>query len=247
MVADGYYTAAASGMAPGGLAQPQYPQPAGGQPSWQPNGVAPQAGGQYAAPSQHAAPSWQQPGGNTPAPQQQPMTPWPQPAQATPWPQQHPGTPAPLAQYAPSRRRPARSEIPPAVRTATRLMYLGSAVTLLYVIFGAAAAHHYDLLRQYKMAGDVALTAGWGGAIGTVCWIVVATSCRRGHGWTRIAATILLALHTVGMLTVLLETHGDPAVRVATIAIWAIGLAAMILLWTHQAYAFFFAWGKRAR
>jgi hypothetical protein len=35
-------------------------------------------------------------------------------------------------------------------------------------------------------------------------------------------------------------------VRVLTIAIWAIGLPAVILLWTHEAYAFFRAWGKRS-
>ena len=62
-----------------------------------------------------------------------------------------------------------------------------------------------------------------------------------------LAATILLALHTVGLLTILVATHGDPAVRVTTIAVWVIGLASVILLWGQQAGAFFLAWRRTPR
>jgi hypothetical protein len=149
-------------------------------------------------------------------------------------------------------------------------MYLGAVATLLYLIFGAiaetrddhyaelhplrlkqphalAVKHAYALAvkQAHTMAGDLALTAVIGGSIGIVCWIVVATSSRRGHGWTRIAATILLALHTVGMLIDLLATHGDPAVKVTVVIIWIIGLASVILLWGQQASQFFLAWRKR--
>lgn len=278
MVADGYYAAATS-MMPGGQAQPQYPQPpaqpqypqpSAGQ-SWQPQYPGGQQPPWSQPAAQYAAPSWQQPAGQTSAPQQQPATPWPQPAQSTPWPQQQgtptpwptaggpgaPGIPNPLAQYTHGRRRPARTEIPSVVLTATRLMYLGAVATVLYAMFGALAEardNNYAPLhplrpvaaqQAHAMAGDLALTAVFGGIIGIMCWIVVATSARRGHGWTRIAATILLALHTVGMLTVLLVTHGDPAVKVTTVIVWAIGLTAVILLWSQQAGRFFLAWRKR--
>jgi serine/threonine protein kinase len=255
MVADGYYAAAAGGLSPGSLAQPQYPQAPAGQPPWQQSGgAAPQTGAQY------GAPSWGQPSGPTFPPQQQSMTPWPQPAQGTPWSQQQPGqgTPNPLAQYTPGRRRPTKAEIPGAVITATRVMYLGAVVTVLYAIFGGFAEGRDDNLAALSpgtqagdnaasMGNDLAATAVLGGAIGVVCWLLIATSCRRGHGWTRIAATILLALHTVGALTVLVATHGDPAVRVTTIAVWVIGLAAVILLWGQQAGAFFLAWRRTSR
>ncbi|HMD26353.1 MAG TPA: protein kinase, partial [Streptosporangiaceae bacterium] len=47
----------------------------------------------------------------------------------------------------------------------------------------AAAARHANV-----MAGEIALVVGLGGLIGVVCWLVVAGACRRGRGWTRIAA-----------------------------------------------------------
>jgi len=253
MVADGYYAAATGGMTPGSLAQPQYPQAPAGQPPWQQSGgAAPQTGAQY------GAPSWAQPSGPTFTPQKQPMASWPQPAQGTPWPQQQgpptpwsaaggpgaPGTPNPLAQYTPGRRRPTKAEIPSAVRTATRLMYLGAAVTALYISYGTAAVARYNL-THHRMAGDLTLTSVWGGAIGIVCWLFIATSCRRGRGWTRIAATILLALHTIGLLSLLVEPIDAPVVKAISIVMWVIGLAAVILLWSQEAGAFFLAWRRR--
>jgi serine/threonine protein kinase len=263
MVADGYYAAATRGPAADGSGQPQYAQPQYAQPpagqSWSPqypggqqpswpgaNAAGPQAGApgtQYAAPQQSAAP-------------------WPPPAQSTPWPQQPPGTPAswlgggagapgpasPLDQYTPGRRRPTAAEIPGPVRTAARLMYLGAAATVLYVLLGLAAVHHYNywhLISGHKMAIDVGLTAVWGGGAGVVCWIVLATSSRRGHGWTRVAATILLAIHTVGMLIDMVLLNGEVGVKATSAVIWGIGLAAVVLLWSQDSRAFFRAWRKR--
>ena len=269
MVADGYYAAATGGgMSPGGPAQTQYPQPQGGQ-SWPPqHAVDQQPSWQRSGTAGSQGPPWQQPSGPAYTPQQPPSTPWAQPAQST-WPRQQgaptpwptaggpgaPGTPNPLAQYTPARRRPARTEIPSVILTATRLMYLGAAVTALYAMFGTFAAVHdnrYSALHPFShagqqahtMASDIAVTAVYGGAIGIVCWIVVATSCRRGHGWTRIAATILLALHALGVLAVLYSTHDDSTVKALTLIIWAIGLPAVILLWSGQASRFFLAWRR---
>jgi len=263
MVADGYYAAATrdpqspGGQSPAGQSWP--PQYTGGsQPPW----------GQQATPQPWGQASGQ--GTRYAAAQQQPATPWPQPSPATPWPQQQgttpwpgaggpggPGTPNPLAQYTPGSRRPVRSEIPGAIRTAIRLMYLGAVVTLLNVIFGAtveaaddnyAKIHPLRLLADqidHKTANDLALTVVVGGIAGIVCWITVAMACRRGRSWARVAATILLAIHTAGMVTVLLLTTGDPGVKSVSVIIWAIGLAAVILLWTQQSYAFFDAWRRR--
>jgi hypothetical protein len=244
MVADGYYAAATRDpqQSAGQSWPPQYP--GSQQPSWQqPSGLGPQTGApgtQYAAAQQQPATRWPQ--------SAQQSTPWPQPGVPTPWPTAGgagaPGTPNPLAQYTPGHRRPSTAEVPRGVLTSIRLMYLGAAVTLLYVLVGASAAHRDDLAGAVKMGSDLTLTAVWGGVAGVVCWIIVATSCRRGHSWTRAAATILLALHTVGMLTVLLEITSDPIVKTTTIIIWIIGLAAVILLWS-QDDSFFQAWRKR--
>lgn len=261
MVADGYYAAATRGPSTDGSvqpphAQPPYAQPPAGQP-WPP----PYPGSQQPSwPGSPAAGPQSAPGTWYAAPQQS-ATPWPQPAPSTPWPRQQgsatppppgapppaggPGTPGPLAQYTPGRRRPALSELPGAVRTATRLMYAGAAATVLYVILGTAAVHRYNVMHAARMAGDVGGTAVVGGVIGVVCWIVLAMSARRGHGWTRVAATVLLAIHTVGMLSDMVLLKGEVGVKTTSAVIWGIGLAAVIMLWSGEAGAFFRSWGRR--
>jgi hypothetical protein len=144
---------------------------------------------------------------------------------------------------------------------AIRLMYVGAAVTLADVIFGAVIAgrdnaywvKHKDALRlagriaarhNQSMAAALDLTTVLGGAIGIVCWLVIARACRRGRAWTRVAGTVLLALNTASLLTVLLATDNDPGVKAASLVVWIIGLAAAIPLWGRQASNFFQAWRR---
>jgi hypothetical protein len=95
------------------------------------------------------------------------------------------------------------------------------------------------------MAGALYLTTVLGGALGIACWLVMAAACRRARPWTRVAATVLLALDTASLLTVLLYTHDDPGAKAASIVVWIVGLAATIPLWTGQATTFFLAWRRR--
>jgi hypothetical protein len=147
---------------------------------------------------------------------------------------------------------------------AARLMYLGALATALNVLFGAMVKARYNKTatdahlvavkfagnargiraselanHASAMAGDIALVAGLGGVIGVVCWLVIAAACRRGRGWTPAAGTLLLGLDTAGLLVILLGTDNDPGVRVTTVIIWIIGLAAIIPLWGRQARDFF--------
>ena len=146
-------------------------------------------------------------------------------------------------------------------------MYLGAVVTALNMVFGNLVKARYtktaDPTTKQRcaagyagtvavapsatarpstpatMAGEIALVVGLGGLIGVVCWLVIAAACRRGRGWTRAAATLLLGLDTAGLLVVLLGTDNDPGVQVTTVIIWIIGLAATIPLWGRQARDFF--------
>ena len=81
------------------------------------------------------------------------------------------------------------------------------------------------------MAGALDLTTVLGGALGIVCWLVIARACRRGRSWTRVAATVLLALNTASLVTVLLATHNDDGIKTTSLLVWIIGLAATIPLW----------------
>jgi len=248
---------------------PQYPAGQPQAPWQQPNPAMPPTTPASHYPSQYAAPSWPQQAGQAPAP----ATPWPQqqPSSGGSWPGSGqpsgpggpggPGFPSaatPLAQYAPGRRRPAKAAVPPPVLGSIRLMYVGAVVTLVDLILGSLVAEsdsNYWSRYRYvfpvaarhhqAMASVLDTTTALGGAIGIVCWLVIAAACRRGHSWTRIAGTVLLVLDTATLLTVLLATHNDPGVKTASLLVWIIGLAAVIPLWGRQASNFFLAWRKR--
>lgn len=132
-------------------------------------------------------------------------------------------------------------------------MYLGVAASVVNLIFGAQVEGRYDkVAAAYQgtaygshfglMAGEIAGTATLGGLIGIVCWLVIATACRRGRGWAQTAATVVLGMDTVGLLVVLIGTQNDPKVRVTSLIVWMIGVAATIPLWSRQARKFFAAW-----
>jgi hypothetical protein len=265
MVPDGYLSAATGGMAGGlpgtvqpgagqpgtgqpGMGQPGMGQPGMGQPQtpgfpstqqapWQaPPASAPASRWQPAPGTQYPAPSWQQPGAT-------PATPWPQsgaPSVQTPVP------------HTPGRRRPMKTEVPPAVQAAVGLMWTGLAATvcglisnlLVYGRYSHDAKHAFlPINREHAnaMAGHIGL-AILCDVLGIVAWIWLATASRRGHGWTRIAGSVLAGLYSISALSVLLATHNDPAVKVFTLIVWVIALATVFLLWGQQARQFFAAW-----
>jgi serine/threonine protein kinase len=247
---------------------PQYP--VGQQPgTWQqPSAAMPSTtpAAQYGAPSwpqqaaqpPSSAPSWAGQGREGPFGA-------PRPGSGQPSGPGGPSAGTPLAQYAPGsgpQWRPAKGQIPPAVLGSIRLMYIGAAVTVADLIIGAVVASndntdwvkHQDAVRlavrvaarhNHTMAGTLDAVTVFGGAIGIVCWLVIARALRRGRSWTRIAGTVLLALNTASLLTVLLATHNDPGVKTASLLVWIIGLAAAIPLWGRQASNFFQAWRRR--
>jgi hypothetical protein len=244
MVPDGYLSAATRGMASGlpgavqpGTGQPPTPGfPSSQQAPWQSQPTPAPASGWQSPATQYPAPSWQQPGGT-------PATPWPQsgaPSVQTPVP------------YTPGRRRPMKAEVPSAVQAAVGLMWTGLAATLLSLIFSLMVWGRYthdakhDILlinraHANAMSGHMSV-AILGDVIGIVAWIWLATASRRGHGWTRIAGSVLAGLYSISALTILLATHNDPTVKVFTLLVWVIALAAVFLLWSQQARQFFAAW-----
>ena len=181
----------------------------------------------------------------------------------------YPGQQDALAQYAPGRRRPATAEVPGNVIAAIRLMYIGFAVTVLDVILSALVLGRYTHdATAAKNAAAIALTARGTAAktavmhaqntmagamaigvaadiLGLVCWAWLAVATRRGHGWTRVAGTVLLAIYSVCTLSVVFGTHHDPGAQLTTVLVWAIGVATIIPLWSRQAAEFFYAWRSR--
>jgi hypothetical protein len=249
MISDGYYAAAAQPrITPSPVPGPPLPP---GQPTYvaQPSGPGVGYPGQYTGGS-----------GGAPYQGQSPSTPWPQqPGGAASWPgavAPGDGGPDALGQYRLGRRNPTGAEIPGAVVVATRLMYTGLAATVIallaslpsYSMYARAAAndkkHYYltaEAAHQNQMAGLMALAVATD-FFGIACWIMLAIACRRGRGWTRVTASVLLGVYTVIMLLVLGGT--DHGARFWSLLVWVLGVAALIPLWSRQARDFFATWGR---
>jgi hypothetical protein len=109
---------------------------------------------------------------------------------------------------------------------------------------GRAAAQTAVMHTQNTMAGAAAVGVA-ADVLGLVCWVWLAVATRRGHGWTRVAGSILLGIYSICTLIVVFGTHRDPGAQFTTVVVWAIGVATIIPLWSQQARDFFFAWRKR--
>jgi Protein kinase domain len=144
------------------------------------------------------------------------------------------------------------SAVPRTVRAAILLMWLGLAVTVADLILSLmvlgryhgelAQAQHASLTQAEHAASQLqgAMALGVAADIaGLVGWAWLAVACRRGGGWTRAAGTALIAIYSICALIVVFVTHDDPGPRFATIAVWTIGLAAAVLLWSRPAGRFF--------
>jgi serine/threonine protein kinase len=260
------------GMPPGGQAPAG--QPAAGQGGYGQGGYGQAVFGQpglgTAAPGQ--SPSY--PGQSPSYPGQSPSYPGQSPSypgQSPSYPGQQPSGADALPGYTPGRRKPMSGEVPSKVHTAIRLMYIGFVVTALDVVLSLLIVGRYthdanvakDAAASYTALGRTRLAAvettlmhsqsTMAGAmvialvadvLGLACWAWLAMATRRGHGWTRIAGTVLLAIYSVCALLVLLGTHNDPAPQFTTVVVWALGVAAVIPLWSQQARDFFRAWGR---
>ncbi|MGH3207540.1 MAG: hypothetical protein ACRDNO_07250, partial [Trebonia sp.] len=284
MLSDGYYAAAAQGRstptpAPAGSSIPPLsaPQSYAGPPPYAPQGPGapmpdgPMPGGPMPGGPMPGGqpPTWQAGYGQAVFGQTGLGTPAPYPAQFPSYPGQQPNSADALPQYTMGRRKPMTAEVPPNVRTAIRLMYIGFVVTALDLLLSLMVLGRYAHDgNAAKKAADSALTARRAAtetalmhnqntmagamAIGVVaavlglgCWAWLAMATRRGNGWTRIAGTVLLAIYSVCTLIVLFGTHRDPGPQFTTVVVWAIGVAAVIPLWSRQARDFCYAWRKR--
>ena len=138
---------------------------------------------------------------------------------------------------------------PRTIVQATRLMYGGAALALVYaavlviVIAGAMAKlraqHPHATTAQLQATQGALITlAIISGLIEAVLWVLMARLNRAGAKWARIAASVLLAANTWNLITQL--TSGAAAVSVGDTALsWLIGAGAILLLWQRDSAAYY--------
>jgi hypothetical protein len=167
---------------------------------------------------------------------------------------QRPGAQYPVARqpgpglppgYQTGRPRPAYGG-PPSRPVAVTMMRIGAALSLLNMIVGLAdigalrnsvMANHPELSAQ-AIRTVANLAAGGvivGDVFGVILWLWLAGATRKGRGWPRPVGTVLFVMYTAAKL----GTIGGPgfyAGKVLDVAIWIIGLIALIALWTRPRY-----------
>jgi hypothetical protein len=108
-----------------------------------------------------------------------------------------------------------------------------------------AAAETIVYHTENQMVGVMALLVA-ADVLGLACWAWLAMAARRGHGWTRIAGSVVLAAYSICLLLVVFDTkNNNPGAEFTTLVVWALGVATVIPLWSHQAREFFSTWRKQ--
>jgi serine/threonine kinase PknH len=223
--------------------QPQGSQPQGSQPqAYQPQGSQPQGyGGAQASPP---PPRGYLPGG--------PPVAYPQPYPPGRPPLSPLGSPGPLAPLGP------RGPLPASMRKAIGLMYAGAAYTVVLaigviIVAGAVIAKNPALTGAgagsgRATVGAVAFVTVVASLVVIGLWLGIAQACRNGKSWARVTGTVLFALHTLGVLGVIANSHsGIGPAKVLGLLGWLIAGGAVVFLWQRPSSAFFEAPAARGR
>jgi hypothetical protein len=138
---------------------------------------------------------------------------------------------------------------PRPVQTAVRLMYVGAALSAIGVIItfvtisslkSAIEAQNPTLTQtQVDTARNIAIAAVViGGLIGVGLWLWMAWANSKGKNWARITSAVFFAIYTVELLFTLTRAHATLTL-VFSFIMWAVGLAAIVLLFNKESTPFF--------
>jgi len=139
--------------------------------------------------------------------------------------------------------------IPPQVKHAITVMYVGAAATVVGVVIEILTVNatkaaiekrspHLTVSQVNSTGHALIIGAVVSGLIAVAAWLVVARACKNGSNWARITGTVLFVLATV-------DTIGSAISPVAGLVkawwpvIWLAGLVAVILLWQRPSSEFF--------
>lgn len=141
-------------------------------------------------------------------------------------------------------QEPPRIQPPHSVRNAVKLIYAGAAlevvaliVALLTIgslksaIFRAHPAYTAAQLHTAEVSRTVTLAVGAVITIGLWLWMAWANG--RGRSWARIVSAVLFGINTLDLLISFALVHAA-ATMIVGVAIWLVGLAAIVLLFSKE-------------
>jgi hypothetical protein len=144
---------------------------------------------------------------------------------------------------------PVPQEPPRTVVTAVRLMYAGAALTAIGVIISVIAiagdasslraSHpHASQAQIHATQNFLITTAIVSGLIEIGIWILMARMNRAGLKWARIAASVLLGLGTVNLISHIIGTGSATNLSYLGLT-WLAGAGAVYFLWHRQSSGWF--------
>jgi hypothetical protein len=145
--------------------------------------------------------------------------------------------------------RPDPGPPPPVILNAVKLMYAGAAVNIIGLIVGLATAG--DLKSAIKKA-QPKLTAAQvansehflitatviSSLIGAGLWLWMAWANKNGKSWARILSSVFFGIATLNTAASFAQP-GDVVSRIFTVAVWLVGLGAVVLIWRREATAYY--------
>lgn len=139
---------------------------------------------------------------------------------------------------------------PQSVLRAVKVMYVGLAASLIGIVVDmttlsstrSAILKRNPTYTATQLNNAEHLEIGLfiaGGLIGAALWLWMAQSCRAGKGWARVTSTVFFGIDTVSVLVGAAGVQGGGVSRIYGFVVWAIGLAAIILLWQRSSSEYF--------
>ena len=166
-----------------------------------------------------------------------------------------------------------KDEPPPSVRSAVRLIYAGAAIEALSAILAVAfinsqfqslVSHYQGALATFPQVGPifaaVHMTEAWmlstlvvAAAIRIGMWLWMASKNHAGRRWARIFSAVLLGIYTPALIADLarrdliegMRLHAVISLVILSVAIWIVGVCAVVLLWQRESSRFFTAQSQR--
>jgi hypothetical protein len=125
---------------------------------------------------------------------------------------------------------------PDSVRNAIRLMCAGAALELLASVVAVATAP--PLPHSVAVAHAVPIVID--GVIVACLWLWMAVANRRGRYWARAISSVFLIFDTLNVVNQASRGDGTSlASLIVGVAIWLVGLAAVLLLYARPSRPFF--------
>ncbi len=149
---------------------------------------------------------------------------------------------------------PGRLPIPTTVANAAKFMYGGAGLAVLGLLAGLGTLHSLRTLieQQNPNASQSYVSASIGaavvtlvllGGVGTLLWLWMARLTRRGEHRARTLSTIVFVVATVGGIHFISQGETTRLSGAFGLIEWAVGLIAIILLWSTPSRRYFNALG----